>query len=50
MSRQRSVLLWLLGIAVFAMGDSLNIVALNFAAQSLLEAIGRCGGALLAMD
>lgn len=49
-SRQRSVLLWLLGIAVFAMGDSLNIVALNFAAQSLLEAIGRCGGALLAMD
>ncbi len=44
MSRQRGVLLWLLGIVVFAMGDSLNLFALNFAAQSLLEAIGRYGG------
>jgi len=41
LSRQRGVQLWLLGIAVFGLGDCLNLVALNFAAQSLLEAIGR---------
>jgi hypothetical protein len=32
--------LWLLGILIIVCGDALNIVALNFAAQSLLEAIG----------
>ena len=48
-SRQRGVQLWLLGIAVFGLGDCLNMIALNFAAQSLLEAIGRYGGAEAAM-
>lgn len=40
-SRARGNVLWLLGLLVFATGDGLNVLALNFAAQSLLEAIGR---------
>ena len=40
MSRARGTVLWLCGLVIFACGDTLNLVALNFAAQSLLEAIG----------
>jgi hypothetical protein len=40
MSQTRAWVLWLLGILIIVCGDALNIVALNFAAQSLLEAIG----------
>lgn len=42
-SRARGNVVWMMGLLVFATGDGVNVFALNFAAQSLLEAIGRCG-------